>query len=117
MTQANLLSEDLSVHCSLFSNTLKGTTLEWYYSLSRNSIDSFHTLSSKFIARFIDNKPMTSNLASFHHVTQDENESRKQYMAHFAKACLNIPSFHPAVAMHALIVGLMPGPFSQRLVC
>jgi len=70
MTQANIFSGDLRVHCRLFPTTLKGTTLEWYYSLPQNLVDSFRTLCSKFIARFVDSKLMATVSASLHHVAQ-----------------------------------------------
>jgi len=41
MTQASIFFRDMRVHCRLFPTTLKGTTLEWCYSLSQNLIDSF----------------------------------------------------------------------------
>jgi len=48
-------------------------------------------------------------------MTQGKNESLRQYMGHFAKACLNIPNLHPVVAMHALIVGLKLDLFLNTL--
>jgi len=57
MTQTNLFSGDLGVHCWLFPTTLKGITLEWYFSLPQNSV---RTVCSMFIARFIDNKLMAN---------------------------------------------------------
>ena len=115
MTQANLFSRDLRVHWRLIPTILKGTTLKWYYSLPRNSVNLFRTLSSNFIARFIDNKPITTSSASLHHVTEGKNESLRQYMARFAKACLNIPNLHPDVATRALTVGLKPDLFLNTL--
>jgi len=96
MTQANLFSRDLRVHYRLFPTTLKVTTLEWYYSLSHNSVDSFRTLCSKFIAQFIDSKPMATSSTSLQHVTQGKHES---LMARLAKAYLIIPNLHPAMAI------------------
>jgi len=64
MTQANLFSDDLRVHCRLFLTRLKNPTLEWYYSLSANSVDSFEMLCARFTARFADNKPTTASTAS-----------------------------------------------------
>jgi len=115
MTQANLFSGDLRVHCRLFPTTLKGIALEWYYYLPQNSINSFRTLCSKFIARFIDSKPMTTVSTSLHHVSQGRNETLRQFMSRFTKACLNIPNLHPTVAMHAITVGLKPGLFLNTL--
>jgi len=111
----HLFFGDLRVHCRLFPTTLKGTTFEWYYSLPRNSVDSFLTLYLKFMAQFIDNKLMTTSSASLHHVTQRKNESLKQYMTCFAKACLNIPNLHPTVAMRTSIVGLKSDLFLNAL--
>jgi len=84
--KAYMTRGDLKLHYRLFPTTLKGTTLKWYYSLPWNSVDSFCTLCFKFIARFIDNKPMATSSTSLHHVTQGKDESLRQYMARFAKA-------------------------------
>jgi len=115
MTQANLFSGDLRVHCRLFPTTLKETTLEWYYSLPHNSVDSFRTLCSKFIAWFVDSKPMTTVSASLHHVSQGRNEPLRQFMSRFTKAYFNIPNLHPVVAMHTITVGLKPDLFLNTL--
>jgi len=115
MTQVNLFFGDLRMHYKLFPTTLKGTTLKWYYSLPQNLVDSFRTLCSKFITRFIDSKPMATSSASFQHVTQGKHESLRQNMARFVKACLNIPNLHLVVAMYALTVGLKPGLFINAL--
>jgi len=48
MTQANHFSEDGRVHCSLFMTTLKGSILEWYYSLLANFVDLFEMLCARF---------------------------------------------------------------------
>lgn len=58
---------------------------------------------------------MATSLASLQHVTQGKNESVRQYMARFAKVCLNIPNLHPVVAMHALTVWLKLGLFLNAL--
>jgi len=36
-------------------------------------------------------------------------------MAIFFRATLNIPSLHPIVAVHSLMIGLYPGPFFYSL--
>jgi len=89
--------------------------LEWYYSLLQNSVDSFRTLCSKFIAQFVDSKSMATISASLHHVAQGRNEPLKQIMSRFTKACLNIPNLHLAVTMHAFIVKLRPDLFLNTL--
>jgi len=33
LIQTNIFCRDLRVHCRLFPTTLKGPTLEWYYSV------------------------------------------------------------------------------------
>jgi len=74
MTQANLFSRNMVVHCILFPTTLMEVTLEWYYSLPKNSIDSFNTLYAWFLARFPDCKPIVVKSASLHNVVQGEEE-------------------------------------------
>jgi len=48
-------------------------------------------------------------------MTQGKNESLRLYMARFAKAYLNIPNLHPAVALYVLTVGLKPSLFLNAL--
>jgi len=96
----------MDVHCRLFPTTLVGVTLEWYYSLPRNLVDSFDTFCGRFLARFADCKPVAATSASIHNIVQGETKSLRKFMARFAWATLNIPNLHPAVSMHALLVGL-----------
>jgi len=102
-----VLGEDLKAHIGGFHPF----TPEWYYSLPANSVDSFEMLCAWFMARFADNKPTTASSASLQHVTQGDFESLRQYMTRFTKATLAIHDLHPAMAMHALLVGLKPSPF------
>jgi len=111
MTQGNLFSVDGRVHCRLFPTTLKGPTLDWYYSLPANSVDSFEMLCT----RFTDSKPTSASSASLHHVVQGESESLRQYMARFTKATLLIPNLHPAATRHSLLVGLKLSVFPDSL--
>ena len=55
-TQGNLLSDNLTIHCKLYPTTRKVMTLQWYYSMSINLIDSFWTFCVRFSAWFIDSK-------------------------------------------------------------
>jgi len=108
MKQANLFSKNMVVHCKLFPTTLSVVTLEWYYSLPRNSIESFNALCGRFLAKFADYKPIIVTSTSLHNVIQVEGEDLRQYMTKFVRATLNIPDLHPAVSMHILLVGLCP---------
>ena len=74
MTQTQLLSMDMDVHCRLFPTTLAGMALEWYYYLPRNSVDSFETFCGRFLARFADCKPMAATSTSLHNVVQGETK-------------------------------------------
>jgi len=51
LTQVNLFSKDLGVHCRLFITTLARPFLEWYYFLPSTFIDSFNTFCTRFLAR------------------------------------------------------------------
>jgi len=116
MTQENLLSGRMVVHCRLFPTTLMGVALEWYYSLPRNSIDSFNTLCAWFFATFADCKPIVATSTSLHNVLQgEEEEGLRQYMTWFAKETLNILELHLVVAMHVLLIGLRSGKFLDTL--
>jgi len=115
MTQANLFFADSRVHCRLFHTTLKGPTLDWYYSLPTNSVNSFEMLYAKFTARFADSKLASASSPSLHNIVKGDNESLRQYMTQFTKAMLLIPDHHPAVTRHSLLVGLKPSAFLDSL--
>jgi len=89
--------------------------LEWYYSLPPNSVDSFETLCTQFIARIIDSKPMVTSSVPLQHVMQGDFKSLWQYMTRFSKAMLQITNLHLTVAMHSLQVRLKPSPFLNTL--
>ena len=74
MTQVNFFSENMVVHYRLFHTTFAGVALEWYYSLSWNSVDSFDTLCGGFLVRLADSKPIIITFASLHNVIQREGE-------------------------------------------
>jgi len=114
LTQTNLFSGDLHVHCRVFPTTLWRVALEWYYSLSPNSkIHSWlYALSS---TPFANSKPMVVCSTLLHHIVQGDNESLRQYLARFNKAFLNILNLHPAVAMHSLMINLRLGTFLDSL--
>ena len=90
-------------------------TLEWYYSLAKNSVDSFDTFCGRFLVKFTDCKPVASTSTSLHNVVQGEAESLREFMAQFSWTTLNIPNLHPVVSMHALLMGLRPGKFLDIL--
>ena len=57
LTWANLFSRDLRIQCQLFTTTLKGATLMWYYSLPPYLIDSFKTFCARFTSWFATINP------------------------------------------------------------
>jgi len=115
LTQANLFFDDLRIHCCLFLMTLEQVALEWYYSLSQNSVDSFETIYMRFTTRFADSKLMVGCSTSLQHVTQGDTKMLRQYMARFSNATLGIPNLYPAVVIHLLMVSLKPSPFLDSL--
>lgn len=56
LIQVSIHTQDEWFFCKLFSTTLDGTTLNWYYLLSTYSVHSFEALSTVFRAWFKDCK-------------------------------------------------------------
>lgn len=114
MIQASLFFDGLRVHCRLFPTTLKGTILYRYYILPQNSIDSFRTLCDKFIARFVDSKPIATSSTLLQHVIQGKGELLNNI-------CLSLQRFvliyltYTQILMHSLTVGLRLSLFLNTL--
>jgi len=70
---------------------------------ARNMVDSFNTLYTRFLARFIDCNPIVAISTSLHNVVHRKGEGLRQYMTRFSRA------------MHALLVGLCRGKLLDTL--
>jgi len=56
LSQVNLISEDLELHCWLFPTTFKGPTLEWYHCLEIPSTHLMPFVSGSQLDLFIANR-------------------------------------------------------------
>jgi len=62
---------------SIVLTTLKGPTLDWYYSLPRHLIGSFETLWVRLTARFADYIPIVIDSTSLKSVIQGDVKPHK----------------------------------------
>ena len=69
--------EKWMTHC--FQDSLNGTSLEWYMQLERAHIRTWEDLANVFLKRYKYNLDMTPNRMQLQNLTQENNESFKEY--------------------------------------
>lgn len=69
--------EKRMIHC--FQDSLSGTSLEWYMQLERAHIRTWEDLANVFLKRYKYNLDMTPNRMQLQNLTQENNESFKEY--------------------------------------
>ncbi|XP_020220419.1 uncharacterized protein LOC109803309 [Cajanus cajan] len=101
--------------CKDFPTSLKGQTLSWFTRLAPGSVDSFTTLSSRFVIQFATSRPHQLTSIALVNIHQEKKEPLRTFMERFGKMTMSIRDLDPAVAMHHLTTTLRPGPFVNNL--
>ncbi|XP_020235162.1 uncharacterized protein LOC109815003 [Cajanus cajan] len=115
VTQVGLYTDDDAIMCKVFPTSLKGPALNWFTRLPPGSIDSFTSLSSRFVIQFATSRPHQLTSIALVSIRQEKKEPLRAFMERFGKMTLSIRNLDPAVAMHHLTTALRPGPFVNSL--
>ncbi|XP_020233070.1 uncharacterized protein LOC109813319 [Cajanus cajan] len=115
VTQVSLYTDDDAIMCKVFPTSLKGPALNWFTRLPPGSIDSFTTLSSRFMIQFATSRPHQLTSIALVNIRQEKKEPLRTFMERFGKMTLSIWDLDPAVAMHQLTTVLRSGPFVNGL--
>ncbi|XP_016164719.1 uncharacterized protein LOC107607261 [Arachis ipaensis] len=114
-SQMYLTDASDATHCKAFPTTLTKTAIKWFDSLSPRSITKFVDLAKKFLARFSIQRDKAKHALSLLGIKQGDQESLRNYMERFNKACLDIQNLPTEAVIVGLINGLREGPFSQSI--
>ncbi|XP_020232009.1 uncharacterized protein LOC109812451 [Cajanus cajan] len=115
VTQVGLYTDDDAILSKVFPTSLKGPALNWFTRLPPGSIDSFATLSSRFVIQFATSRPHQLTSIALVNIRQERKEPLRTFMERFGRMTLSIRNLDPAVAMHHLTTSLRPGPFVNSL--
>ncbi|XP_020236703.1 uncharacterized protein LOC109816214 [Cajanus cajan] len=115
VTQVWLYTDDDAIMCKVFPTSLKGQTLNWFTRLPPRSVDSFTTLSSRFVIQFATSRPHQLTSIALVNIRQEKKELLRTFTERFGRMTLSTRDLDPAVAMHHLTTALRPGPFVNSL--
>ncbi|XP_020220974.1 uncharacterized protein LOC109803701 [Cajanus cajan] len=115
VTQADLYTDDDAIMCKVFPTSLKGPALNPFTRLPPGSVDSFTTLSSRFVIQFATSRSHQLTSPALVNIRQEKKEPLRTFMERFGKMTLAIRNLDPAIAMHHLTTALRPGPFVNSL--
>ncbi|XP_020201848.1 uncharacterized protein LOC109787708 [Cajanus cajan] len=115
VTQVSLYTDEDAIFCKVFPTSLKGPALNWFTRLPPGSVESFTSLSSRFVIQFATSRPHQLTSIALVNIRQEKKEPLRAFMERFGKMTLSIRNLDPAVAMHHLTTALRPGPFVNSL--
>ena len=111
----NPLSE--ATWCKYFPTTLKGVAQAWITKgIERGSIRSWDDLVQKFKSKFATANRREKTTAELMSVTQNANESLRDYLTRFSNESSRITSLDQSLAVFSLTNGLREGIFRDELV-
>ncbi|KAJ0847565.1 putative retrotransposon gag domain-containing protein [Helianthus annuus] len=93
--------------CKGFGSTLTGSALKWLLSLPPYSITSFANLVNLFNNQFSCSRKFEKLTSDLYRITQNHNESLRDYITKFSKESLDIPNLDMATAVEAFKMGLL----------
>ncbi|KFK23703.1 hypothetical protein AALP_AAs60498U000100 [Arabis alpina] len=104
------------VYCKLFVESLKGPSLQWFYKLEKNSVQTFLQLSELFVRHyniFMERKIYDSELWNN---KQGETESLRSFISRFKNTMSKVQGINNKSALEALRGALRcPSPFWQEM--
>ena len=115
-TQMTLYTVDQTVWCKVFSTSLREGPLRWFTDLPPNFIATFDVLELKFTTQYATSRPHRTSSMSLLNVKQERGESLRDFMDRFSKVCMGIRNLNPDIAMHHLVLAILPGRFTKSLI-
>ncbi|XP_016185769.1 uncharacterized protein LOC107627451 [Arachis ipaensis] len=102
--------------CRCFPTFLDGPALDWFCSLTIDSISRFQELAKHFEDHFGASSIYLHDSDYLNTIKQGQNESLKDYVIRFTKVAMSIPDLYPEVHLHAIKSGLQPEKFQEAIV-
>jgi hypothetical protein len=94
---------------------LKGSTLQWYASLSKGSIRSWDQLQQRIENNFQGYQCQDLTSGDLHLIKQGDKEPLQEYIKRFSKAIARAPHVQSTTVIDAAIDGLKVGPCREYL--
>jgi len=104
-----------AIWCRVFSTSLTGDALEWFFDLPSHNIDCFCTLKAKFRAQFVASRTVALTLMAFVNIRQGKDKSLRNFMERFNNVSMKTKNLLPEVAMHHLVTLVKAEPFADKL--
>ncbi|XP_062028447.1 uncharacterized protein LOC133744335 [Rosa rugosa] len=103
--------------CHLFSETLDGEAMSWFFECSPGSMDSFLALSNAFLSRFILMTDGYHNSNQLFSINQGIDESLKSYVTRWRTATSRCRDLDKTMALAAFKQALHKASFLYHLNC
>lgn len=94
--------------CKGFGSSLTGPALQWFTNLPNTSIDSFASLTDRFVEQFASSRNLEKTADDLYEVIQRKGEPLRSYVGRFNKEKVSIPSCVTSTAISAFKRGLLP---------
>jgi len=78
------------IWCRIFSTSLTGEVLEWFFELSTNNIDSFATLKARFSTQFSPLRSAILTVDNLVNIRQEDGESLRSYLDRYNRMSVKI---------------------------
>ncbi|XP_024164070.1 uncharacterized protein LOC112171061 [Rosa chinensis] len=103
--------------CHLFSETLDGEAMSWFFECPLGSMDSFSSLSNAFLSRFILMTDGYHNSGQLFSINQAIDESLKSFVPRWRTATSRCRDLDKTMALAAFKQGLHKTSFLYHLNC
>ncbi|CAA7014551.1 unnamed protein product [Microthlaspi erraticum] len=94
--------------CKGFGSSLTGPALQWFTNLPNASIDSFASLTDRFVEQFASSRNIERTADDLYEVIQKRGEPLRDYVGRFNKEKVSIPACVTSTAISAFKRGLLP---------